>query len=90
MRNYFLFAGNFRLVKLQRTLVGGERAGDQGLKDRRARRKKAAEKRLAALAEVLAKEEHSSLVLGVYDDMHDQLTARSEHLKKHRHKVLVY
>ncbi|XP_073974732.1 osmotic avoidance abnormal protein 3-like isoform X4 [Rhodnius prolixus] len=76
-----------RLVKLQRTLVGGERAGDQGLKDRRARRKKAAEKRLAALAEVLAKEEHSSLVLGVYDDMHDQLTARSEHLKKHRHKI---
>ncbi|KAK9500934.1 hypothetical protein O3M35_002096 [Rhynocoris fuscipes] len=76
-----------RLVKLQRTLVGGERAGDQGLKDRRAKRKKAAEKRLAALAEVLAKEEHSSLVLGVYDDMHDQLTARSEHLKKHRQKI---
>ncbi|XP_014243917.1 osmotic avoidance abnormal protein 3 isoform X2 [Cimex lectularius] len=76
-----------RLVKLQKSLVGGEKVGDQGLKERRARRKKAAEKRLAALAEVLAKEEHSSLVLGVYDDMHDQLTARSENLKKHRHKI---
>uniref|UniRef100_A0A0K8STU4 Kinesin-like protein n=1 Tax=Lygus hesperus TaxID=30085 RepID=A0A0K8STU4_LYGHE len=79
-----------RLIKLQRNLVGGERANDQSLKERRARRKRAAEKRLAALAEVLSKQEHqehSSLLLGVYDDMHDQLTAKGEHLKKHKQKI---
>ncbi|BET02316.1 KISc [Nesidiocoris tenuis] len=79
-----------RLVKLQRSLVGGERANDQGLKERRARRKRAAEKRLAALAEVLSKQEHqehSSILLGVYDDMHDQLTAKGEHLKKYKQKI---
>lgn len=76
-----------RLVKLQRTMVGGERAGDQSVKERRARRKKAAEKKLNALAEILAKEENSGLVLGMYDDMHDQLAARSETLKKYRHRV---
>ncbi|XP_066903859.1 osmotic avoidance abnormal protein 3 isoform X2 [Halyomorpha halys] len=76
-----------RLVKLQRTLVGGEKAGDPGLKEQRARRKRAAEKKLNALAEILAKEENNSLVLGMYDDMHDQLTAKSETLKKYRHKI---
>lgn len=76
------------MVKLQRTFVGGEKAGDQKLKERRLRRKKAAEKKLNAIAELLAKEENSELVLGMYDDMHDQLTARSETLKKYRHKVI--
>lgn len=70
-------------------MVGGEKAGDQGLKEQRARRKRAAEKKLNALAEILAKEENNSLVLGMYDDMHDQLTAKSETLKKYRHKVII-
>ena len=74
---------------MQHTLVGGEKAGDQGLKEQRARRKRAAERKLNALAEILAKEENNSLVLGMYDDMHDQLTARSETLKKYRHKVKI-
>ena len=79
----------YRLVKLQRSLVGGERANDERLKNQRAKRKRAAEKKLAALAEVLSKEEHSNLVLGVYDDIHDQLTARSETLKKYKLKVVL-
>ncbi|RZF32357.1 hypothetical protein LSTR_LSTR001821 [Laodelphax striatellus] len=76
-----------RLQKLQASMVGGERVGDSELRERRLRKKRAAERRLKKLAQILAKvdgEDKGELVLGVYDDIQEELKAT---LRKHRTKV---
>jgi len=80
----------FRLKKLQESMVGGERVNDRELQERRSRKKKAAERRLNALARALATvetEDGPNLVLGVYDDIQEELRAKNEALKKYRQKV---
>lgn len=79
-----------RLKKLQESMVGGERVNDKELQERRLRKKKAAERRLNALARALANvetEEGPNLVLGVYDDIQEELRAKNEGLKKYKQKV---
>ncbi|XP_075229690.1 osmotic avoidance abnormal protein 3-like [Lycorma delicatula] len=76
-----------KLQKLQASMVGGERAGDSELKEKRIRKKRAAERRLKKLAQVLARvdgEDKEELVLGVYDDIQEELRAT---LRKHKTKV---
>ncbi|XP_039286723.1 osmotic avoidance abnormal protein 3 isoform X2 [Nilaparvata lugens] len=76
-----------RLQKLQASMVGGERVGDSELRERRLRKKRAAERRLKKLAQILAKvdgEDKGELVLGVYDDIQEELKAT---LRKHKTKV---
>lgn len=71
-------------------MVGGERVNDKELQERRLRKKKAAERRLNALARALANvetEEGPNLVLGVYDDIQEELRAKNEALKKYKQKV---
>jgi len=71
-------------------MVGGERVNDRELQERRMRKKKAAERRLNALARALATvetEDGPNLVLGVYDDIQEELRAKNEALKKYRQKV---
>lgn len=68
-------------------MVGGERAGDSELREKRIRKKRAAERRLKKLAQVLAGvdgEDKEELVLGVYDDIQEELRAT---LRKHKTKV---
>lgn len=68
-------------------MVGGERADDNELREKRLRKKRAAERRLTLLAQVLAKVEDdnkSGLMLGVYDDIQEELRAT---LRKHKQKV---
>jgi len=80
----------YRLKKLQESMVGGERVNDKELQERRLRKKKAAERRLNALARALATvetEDGPNLVLGVYDDIQEELRAKNEALKKYRQKV---
>lgn len=80
----------FRLKKLQESMVGGERVNDRELQERRLRKKKAAERRLNALARALATvetEDGPNLVLDVYDDIQEELRAKNEALKKYRQKV---
>lgn len=80
----------YRLKKLQESMVGGERVNDRELQERRLRKKKAAERRLNALARALATvetEDGPNLVLGVYDDIQEELKAKNEALKKYRQKV---
>jgi len=80
----------FRLKKLQESMVGGERVNDRELQERRSRKKKAAERRVNALARALATvetEDGPNLVLGVYDDIQEELRAKNEALKKYRQKV---
>lgn len=82
----------YRLKKLQESMVGGERVNDRELQERRSRKKKAAERRLNALARALATvetEDGPNLVLGVYDDIQEELRAKNEALKKYRQKVYI-
>lgn len=79
-----------RLKKLQESMVGGERVNDKELQERRLRKKRAAERRLNALARALVNvetEEGPNLVLGVYDDIQEELRAKNEGLKKYKQKV---
>lgn len=71
-------------------MVGGERVNDKELQERRLRKKKSAERRLNALAKALANvetEEGPNLVLGVYDDIQEELRVKNEVLKKYKQKV---
>lgn len=71
-------------------MVGGERVNDKELQERRLRKKKAAERRLNALAKALANvetEDGPNLVLGVYDDIQEELRVKNEALKKYKQKV---
>lgn len=71
-------------------MVGGERSNDNALKEKRLNRKRAAERRLNALAQILARvkdDDNSGLVLGVYDDIQDEMRTT---LRKHKQKVRLY
>ncbi|XP_021926304.1 osmotic avoidance abnormal protein 3-like [Zootermopsis nevadensis] len=77
-----------RLQKLQKSMVGGERANDRELKERRLRKKKAAERRLQALAKVLSKvEDEDGVFLQVYDDIQQELSLKTDALRKSKLKV---
>nr|CAD7395690.1 unnamed protein product [Timema cristinae] len=77
-----------RLQKLQKSMVGGERAGDRELKEKRLRKKKSSEKRLQALAKVLSKmDDEEGVVLQVYDDIQQELRIKTDALRKSRTKV---
>ncbi|KAG1656085.1 Osmotic avoidance abnormal protein 3 [Nymphon striatum] len=64
-----------RLQQIQAHLVGGERANDKALKEKRAKRKKLAEKKLLALATALAKAEEGdeSKIIAVYDSIQEEV-----------------
>ncbi|XP_033607244.1 osmotic avoidance abnormal protein 3 isoform X2 [Cryptotermes secundus] len=77
-----------RLQKLQKSMVGGERANDRELKEKRLRKKKAAERRLQALAKVLSKvEDDDGVFLQVYDDIQQELSLKTDALRKNKMKV---
>lgn len=77
-----------RLQKLEQAMVGGERADDSALKERRMRRRRAAQQRLQMLSQVLAKvEDEDGMVLKVYDDIQEELRVKTEALRKNRQKV---
>jgi kinesin family protein 3/17 len=69
-------------------MVGGERANDSELKEKRLRKKKAAERRLQALAKVLSKvEDDDGVFLKVYDDIQQELSLKTDALRKYKIKV---
>ncbi|KAJ1525077.1 hypothetical protein ONE63_009921 [Megalurothrips usitatus] len=77
-----------RLQKLEQAMVGGERADDSALKERRMRRRRAAQQRLQMLSQVLAKvEDEDGTMLKVYDDIQEELRVKTEALRKNRQKV---
>ncbi|KAG1656088.1 Osmotic avoidance abnormal protein 3 [Nymphon striatum] len=78
-----------RLQQIQAHLVGGERANDKALKEKRAKRKKLAEKKLLALATALAKAEEGdeSKIIAVYDSIQEEVRVKNELIKKYRRKV---
>ncbi|XP_017303600.1 kinesin-like protein KIF17, partial [Diaphorina citri] len=79
-----------RLQKLQASMVGGERKNDRELQEKKLRKKLAAEKRLKSLAPditIIHTKLQASLVLGVYDDIQEELRNKIEALKKQKQKV---
>lgn len=68
-------------------MVGGERANDKELREKRLRKKRAAERRLQVLAQVLARvedDDKSGMMLGVYDDIQEEMKGT---VRKHKVKV---
>ena len=81
----------FRLKKLQEEMIdGGRRAGDKNLKERRKRKKAAAENRIKALGEALGHvDDEDGVLIKVYDDIQEELKVKNEALKKGKQKVSV-
>ncbi|OQR71586.1 osmotic avoidance abnormal protein 3-like [Tropilaelaps mercedesae] len=76
-----------RLQELQSKIVGGEKANDQELKRKRERRKNYAEKRIRAMAEVLARIDGSDEGMPDYEDMNAQLENKTMALKRAKKKL---
>jgi len=78
-----------KLKKLQASLVdGGKRAGDMDLKERRLKRKKAAEKRMKVLGEALGHvDSEDGVLVKVYDDIQTELSEKTAALKKLKQRV---
>ena len=78
-----------KLKKLQEEMIeGGKRAGDTDLKEKRRRKKKAAETRIKALGEALGHvDDEDGVLLKVYDDIQEELRVKTEALKKSKQRV---
>lgn len=77
-----------RLQAIEKQMVGGEKANDPELKEKRIRRKRIAEKRLNAITEALKKvDDDDQLLLKAYGDITEELRARTVLFKKAKHKI---
>ncbi|KAB0791062.1 hypothetical protein PPYR_02862 [Photinus pyralis] len=79
-----------RIEALKASMIGGEKADDKELSERRKRKKQASEKRLSAIAHVLAKidmNEDRELLQSQYMDISQELKVKTDALRKYRHKV---
>lgn len=69
-------------------MVGGEKADDLELLEKRQKKKKAAEKRSKVLAETLNRnDEDDALLIKAYDNIQEELRAKTDALKKSKQKV---
>lgn len=79
-----------RIEALKKAMIGGERANDQELSERRKRKKQAAEKRASLIAHLLAKidmNEDRELLENQYKDISQELNLKTDALRRYRHKV---
>lgn len=79
-----------RIDALKAIMIGGERAGDKELSERRKKKKLASERRLSAIAHVLAKidmNEDRELLQNQYKDISQELNLKTDALRKFRFKV---
>lgn len=78
-----------RIEMIKQALIGGERANDTQLKEKRQKKKIDAQRRLSALAHVLSRVEQSEdrdILQGHYTSIQQELNAKNEHLKTLRQK----
>lgn len=70
-------------------MVGGEKADDLELLEKRQKKKKAAEKRSKVLAEntLNKNDEDDALLIKAYDSIQEELRAKTDALKKTKQKV---
>eukprot|EP00090_Calanus_glacialis_P013510 TRINITY_DN22193_c0_g1_i2.p1 TRINITY_DN22193_c0_g1~~TRINITY_DN22193_c0_g1_i2.p1 ORF type:complete len:890 (-),score=194.71 TRINITY_DN22193_c0_g1_i2:567-3236(-) len=78
-----------KLRKLQASLLdGGKGAGNNDLKEKRLRKKKAAEKRLKVLGEALGHvDDEDGVLVKVYDDIQTELQEKTAALKRMKQRV---
>ncbi|ERL92125.1 hypothetical protein D910_09445, partial [Dendroctonus ponderosae] len=79
-----------RIETLKKALIGGEKANDKELSERRLKKKIAAEKRANLIAHLLAKidmDEDRELLQNQYKDISHELELKSDILRKYRYKV---
>lgn len=77
-----------RLRHLQKTVVGGEKANDAMLKQKRAQKKQLAETRRLALEEALRQvDDDEQLLVRAYGDLTEQLRVRTQLLKGSRRRM---
>ncbi|XP_055622720.1 osmotic avoidance abnormal protein 3 isoform X2 [Toxorhynchites rutilus septentrionalis] len=79
-----------RIKQIKNALIGGERANDIQLKEKRYRNKLASEKRLNALAQAISRVEHGedrNLLQGHYTDIQHELKVRYEQMKQQRKRI---
>ncbi|XP_052565500.1 osmotic avoidance abnormal protein 3 isoform X2 [Culex pipiens pallens] len=79
-----------RIKEIKNGLIGGERANDIQLKEKRYRNKLASEKRLNALATAISRVEQSEdrdLLQGHYTDIQQELKARYEQIRQQRKRI---
>lgn len=80
----------YRIESIKASLIGGERANDLHLKEKRYKKKLAAQRKLSALASVLGRIEQSQdreILKDHYSDIHQELQAKTEDLRAQRRKV---
>ncbi|OXA50554.1 Osmotic avoidance abnormal protein 3 [Folsomia candida] len=77
-----------RLQEIETNMVGGEKADDLELLEKRQKKKKAAEKRSKVLAETLNRnDEDDALLIKAYDNIQEELRAKTDALKKSKQKI---
>lgn len=79
-----------RIQELKAVMIGGERANDKELSEKRKKKKLASERRLSAIAHVLAKiemNEDREILQNQYKDISYELSMKSDALRKYRQKV---
>lgn len=77
-----------RLKKIEGNLVGGEKANDREFQERQWKRKHLSERRRALLSQLLAQtEDEDGALLRVYDDIQEEVRAKTEAIKKYKQKV---
>lgn len=78
-----------RIQAFQEVLVGGEKANDAELKEKRSKRKRIAERRMNAISNALKKlDDDDQLLLKAYGDITEELRARTLLLKRAKKKVI--
>ena len=77
-----------KLKAIEGQMVGGEKANDAELKEKRARKKKIAETKLNAISEALSQlNDDDKILLKAYGDITEELRAKSLLLKKAKRKI---
>ena len=78
-----------RLAALEDFMVGGEKANDPELNEKRAKRKRIAEKKINAISEALKNfDNDDQLLLKAYGDITEELRARTVLLKRAKKKII--
>ncbi|CAG7722936.1 unnamed protein product, partial [Allacma fusca] len=76
-----------RLQEIEENMVGGERAHDKALIEKRQKQKKAAERRIKLQEAITKNEDDDSLLIKAYDNIQEELRAKTDALKKSKQKV---
>ncbi|CAG9854445.1 unnamed protein product [Phyllotreta striolata] len=81
-----------RIEALKAAMIGGEKANDKELSERRKKKKQAAEERASVIARLLAKmdmNEDRELLHNQYKDISQELMLKAEALRRYKHRVKI-